>query len=87
MWFKGDLTSEKLETLIDSCYNHTTPHDGNTYLFSKAQTQDDTSALRNSAQGRSIIKQAPNKCQNDSLLRQQNNKSLRQAQTPREWEV
>jgi hypothetical protein len=64
------------------CYNHVTPHDRNTHSFSKVQTQDS-----GSAQGRSIIKQAPNKHWNDLLLRQRNNKSSRQAQTPKEQEV
>jgi hypothetical protein len=70
-----------------SCYDHATPCGGNTQLFSKEQMRGSISALRGSTQGRSIIKQVPDKCQSDSLLRQQNNKSLRQAQTLREWEV
>jgi hypothetical protein len=69
------------------CYDHVTPCDGNTDSFSKVQTWDSTNALRDSAQGRSIIKQVPNDHQNDLLLRQWNNESSRRAQTPREWEV
>jgi hypothetical protein len=45
------------------------------------------SALKGSAQGRPIIKQAPEKHQSDLLPRQWNNKSSRQEQTLREREV
>jgi hypothetical protein len=69
------------------CYDHATPRDGNTQLFSKEQTRGSTSALKGSAQGRPIIKQASDKHQRDSLPRQQNNESLRQAQTLREREI
>jgi hypothetical protein len=88
--FEKRMTNESLRmTTIGGgyCYNHVTPHDGNTHSFSKEQMGGGASALKGSAQGRPIIKQVPNKCQRDSLLRQWDNESLRQAQTPREWEV
>jgi hypothetical protein len=69
------------------CYDHVTPRDGNAHSFSKEQMRGGTSALEKSAQDRPIIKQAPDRCQSDSLPRQRNNKSLRQAQTLREWEI
>jgi hypothetical protein len=69
------------------CYDRVTPRDENTHSFSKEQTKGGTIVPRGSVQGGPIIKQAPSKCQSDLLLRQWNNKSLRQAQTPREWEV
>jgi hypothetical protein len=69
------------------CYDHITPCDGNTHAFAKEQMKGSASALRGSAQDGPMIKQALSKCQNDSLPGQWNNKSLSQAQTPREWEV
>jgi hypothetical protein len=68
------------------CYNHITPHDGNTHSFSKAQARDSTSTLKSSAQSTSMIKQVLSKHQSDSLPRQWNNESSGQAQTLREQE-
>jgi hypothetical protein len=68
------------------CYDHIAPRDGNTHSFSKEQTQGGASAPKGSAQDRSVIRQAPDKCQGDLLPRQRNDESLSQAQTPREWE-
>jgi hypothetical protein len=72
--FNWDLVHRMLSTYIDSpecplCYDHITAHDGNTHSFSKVQSQDGTSVLRDSAQGRSIMNQAPNKCHGDLLPR------------------
>jgi hypothetical protein len=76
-----------MRMIFASCYNHATPHDRDTQSFSEEQTQSSASAPRENAQGRSIIKQAPNKHQSDLLPKQRNNESSRQAQTPREQEI
>jgi hypothetical protein len=68
------------------CYDRVTPRDENTHLFPKEQTRGGAKAPRESAQERSIIKQAPSKRQNDLIPRQRNDESLNQEQTPKERE-
>jgi hypothetical protein len=90
MAFEKQTINESLRTTTvrgGYCYDRATPCDGNTHSFSKEQMNGSTSAQRGSAQGRSTIKQAPDKHQSDLLLRQRNNKSLSQAQTLREREI